>query len=57
MKVIYVSQLPNDLMEKVKNRLLHAGISGEDLTAAMNSKISDLSETICIKGLTLSQSS
>lgn len=57
MKIVYVSQLPDDLIEVVRNRLTHAGINGEYLTDAMNSKISDLSEIICIKGLTQSHPS
>lgn len=42
----YVCELNENVQEEIKNQLIEAGIEGEDLELAMNSKISDLAEII-----------
>lgn len=41
-KPTYVLQLPKEEQERVKKRLMKAGLSGEDLEDAMNSKLVDI---------------
>lgn len=41
-KPTYVLQLPKEEQERVKKRLMRAGLSGEDLEDAMNSKLVDV---------------
>lgn len=41
-KPTYVLQLPKEEQERVKKRLMKAGLSGEDLEDAMNSKLVDV---------------
>lgn len=41
-KPTYVLQLPKEEQERVRKRLMEAGLSGEDLEDAMNSKLVDV---------------
>lgn len=41
-KPTYVLQLPEEEQERVRKRLMEAGLSGEDLEDAMNSKLVDV---------------
>lgn len=41
-KPTYVLQLPKEEQERVRQRLMKAGLSGEDLEDAMNSKLVDV---------------
>ena len=45
-KMKYVIELSIEKQEQIKKELIAAGIKGEDLEAAMNSKIADLEEII-----------
>ena len=41
-KPTYVLQLPKEEQERIRKRLMEAGLSGEDLEDAMNSKLVDV---------------
>lgn len=45
----YVCELSNEIQDQIKNDLIEIGIEGEDLELAMNSKLTDLEDTINIK--------
>lgn len=42
----YIKQLSAEIQEEIKNKLIAAGIEGEDLEIAMDSKIDDLEEIL-----------
>lgn len=43
---MYVAELNEEMQNKIKEQLVAAGIEGEDLELAMNSKVSDLEEIV-----------
>ena len=45
----YINQLPYTTQLYVTELLLEAGVTGMDLTNALNSRLSDLSDTIDVK--------
>lgn len=44
----YVAELNEETQNKIRKQLVAAGLDNEDIETAMNSKISDLEETINI---------
>ena len=45
-KAGYVAQLPSHMQAAIKEALVSQGVAGEDLENALDSKVSDLADTI-----------
>ena len=45
-KTIFICQLPQATQDAIRNQLVKAGLSFEDIELAMNSRLCDLSDTI-----------
>ncbi|MCA1064841.1 hypothetical protein QTG56_24855 (plasmid) [Rossellomorea sp. AcN35-11] len=49
MKPLYVRQLPTNLQEQIQEELKNKGLNQEDIDNAMDSKLTDLEDTIDIR--------
>ena len=50
-KTIFICQLPQATQDAIRNQLVKAGLSFEDIELAMNSRLCDLENTIEINNL------
>lgn len=51
MRTSYIAQLPIEMQNEIKNKLINLGLCEEDIEKAMNSRLCDLEDTLELRDL------